>query len=76
VSIIEKSFEKNIVVVFNQGSKSNLEINLLRPDKFNQFLMDKISSITSLISAVERFLNTIILENFETENSKNEIIGK
>lgn len=76
VSIIEKSFEKNIVVVLNQVSKSDLEINLLRPDKFNQFLMYKISSITSLISAVESFLNTIIPENFETENSKNEIIGK
>ena len=76
VSLIEKSFDKNIVMTYNQGEKSDLEINVLNPEKFNQFLMYKISSITSLISSVESFVNSIIPEEFEIENYKKELIGK
>lgn len=76
VSLIQKSFDKNILVILNQDNNSDLNINLLNPEKFNQFLMYKISSITSLISAVESFINAIIPENFEIENLKKQIIGK
>lgn len=52
------------------------EIKIVHEELYSTFLIYKISSITSLISFVECFVNALIPETFTTTNSKNKIVSK
>jgi len=58
-----KLFPKSIEQKLNPESKG--EFNIIKSDIYNYYLIYKISSITSLIMAVESFVNLIIPDNYE-----------
>lgn len=58
-----KLFPGSIEQTLNPDTKG--EFNIIKSDVYNYYLIYKISSITSLIMAVESFVNNIIPENYE-----------
>ena len=63
VSNTVKLFPNSIEEKLNQGTIG--EFNIIRSDIYNNYLIYKISSITSLIMAVESFVNLIIPDNYK-----------
>lgn len=62
-----KLFPNSIEQTFNPETKG--EFNIIKSDVYNYYLIYKISSVTSLIMAVESFINLIIPDNYEYKDS-------
>lgn len=73
---VVKSFEQNIEMVYQQSEESSTKIKMIDSEIFDQFIIHKISCLTSLSSTVEAFANEMIPEDFKILNNKNIEVGK
>lgn len=73
---IKKTFPMQITISLEQDSDSQPFMSLVNDSVYNEYIGLKISSIALLMMSVESFINTLIPESFEAENSRKAIVGK
>ncbi|MBU2947200.1 hypothetical protein [Zobellia uliginosa] len=65
---LENGFKLNVDTELKVSENFNLKV--LNQEAYNQYILNKISSVIFLIMSVESFINTLIPENFEIEKDK------